>query len=135
LLPSCNAQRSSLCLCLERVACYSLRVTTWRSTFSQFDLPASTWRNFFKPAAQVTSSTCSLEGPKERYQKFTPFSASSSPVFLNRRALASIIPGPRLIKEIYRAAVSQRLRATAVAGKGKVVPTFIKHIPLKLLGE
>jgi hypothetical protein len=42
-------------------------------------------------------------------------------VFLSRRAaarywaLASIIPGPRLIeKRIYRAAVSQRLRTTAI---------------------
>jgi hypothetical protein len=45
----------------------------------------------------------------------------SIPVFLNRRAaaryraLASIIPGPRLIeKRIYRAAVSQRLRTTGL---------------------
>jgi hypothetical protein len=42
------------------------------------------------------------------------------PVFLNRRAaglyraLASIIPGPRLIKRIYQAAVSQKLRTTAL---------------------
>jgi hypothetical protein len=41
-------------------------------------------------------------------------------VFLNRRtaaryrAMASITPGRRLIKKIYRAAVSQRLRTTAV---------------------
>jgi hypothetical protein len=37
------------------------------------------------------------------------------PVFLNRRVLTLIIPGPHLIeKRIYRAAVWQRLRTTAL---------------------
>jgi hypothetical protein len=45
-------------------------------------------------------------------------------VFLNHRALASIIPGPRLIeKRIYWAAVWQRLRITALGG-----------LPLKQMG-
>jgi hypothetical protein len=51
----------------------------------------------------------------------TSVAAPSKAVFLNRRAatryraLASIIPGPRLIeKRIYRAAVRQRLRTTGL---------------------
>jgi hypothetical protein len=37
------------------------------------------------------------------------------PVFLNSRALASIIPSPRLVeKRIYRAAVWERLRTTGL---------------------
>jgi hypothetical protein len=39
-------------------------------------------------------------------------------VFLNHRALASIIPGPRLIEKIiYQVKVWQRLRTTALKGK------------------